>query len=78
LPEITPEQLSPLWWSLALGACLGGNGSLIGATANVIAADMAANRTKTPIHFWEFTRVGFLIMLLSLTLSTLYIQLRYF
>jgi Na+/H+ antiporter NhaD/arsenite permease-like protein len=78
LPEITPEQLSPLWWSLALGACLGGNGSLIGATANVIAADMAANRTKTPIHFWEFTRVGFLIMLLSLTLSTVYIQLRYF
>lgn len=65
-----------LWWSLALGACLGGNGSLIGATANVIVADMAkANGSR--LSFFEFIKVGGLIMVLSLLVSTLYIWLRY-
>ncbi len=65
-----------LWWSLALGACLGGNGSLIGATANVIVADMAkANGSR--LSFVEFIKVGGLIMVLSLLVSTLYIWLRY-
>lgn len=65
-----------LWWSLALGACLGGNGSLIGATANVIVADMArANGSK--LSFLEFMSVGGLIMIASLLISTLYIWFRY-
>lgn len=65
-----------LWWSLALGACLGGNGSLIGATANVIVADMAkANGSK--MSFFEFMCVGGLIMIVSLLISTVYVWFRY-
>lgn len=65
-----------LWWALALGACLGGNGSLIGATANVIVADMAkANGSR--MSFLEFMWVGGLIMIASLIISSLYIWFRY-
>ncbi|MDR0867853.1 MAG: ArsB/NhaD family transporter [Planctomycetota bacterium] len=77
-----PEQINrqiaaPLYWSLALGACLGGNGSLIGASANVVIAQMG-NRNKCPITFMGFTRYGFPLMLVSLVISTGYIWLRYF
>lgn len=68
---------SPLFWSLALGACLGGNGSLIGASANVVVAQMA-NRNGLPITFMGFTKYGFIFMLLSLFISTVYIWFRYF
>jgi Na+/H+ antiporter NhaD/arsenite permease-like protein len=69
--------VTPLWWSLALGACLGGNGSLIGASANVVAVGIAERRGN-PIGFWGFTRVGLPIMLLSLVIASLYVWLRYF
>ncbi len=65
-----------LWWSLALGACLGGNGSLIGATANVVVADMAHSRGM-PLSFMEFTLVGGFIMLESLTIASFYLWFRY-
>lgn len=65
-----------LWWSLALGSCLGGNGSLIGATANVVVADMAHSRGM-PLSFLEFTLVGGLVMLESLLIASVYIWLRY-
>src|SRR3989338_1378157 len=55
------SNLTPLWWSLALGACLGGNGTLIGASANIVVADMAS-KAKYPITFIEFLKVGSLIM----------------
>ena len=67
----------PLYWSLALGACLGGNGSLIGASANVVVAQIAT-RNNYRMSFMDFTRVGFPIMLLSVTLATGYVYLRYF
>jgi len=70
------SNLNPLWWSLALGACLGGNGTLIGASANIIVADMA-NKAGSPISFIEFFKVGSLIMLESLVLCTIYIWFRY-
>lgn len=70
------QNLEPLWWSLALGACLGGNGTLVGASANIVAADMA-NKAGTPIRFLEFLKVGSLIMIESLVVSTIYIWLRY-
>jgi Na+/H+ antiporter NhaD/arsenite permease-like protein len=72
LPDITP-----LWWALSLGACLGGNGTLIGATANVVAADIAAYKCGQRIHFIEFAKVGMLIMLQSLLMAGLYLWLRY-
>lgn len=70
------SHLQPLWWALALGACLGGNGTLIGATANVIVADMAA-RQGSPIRFLEFAAVGGLITLQSLVICTAYLWFRY-
>lgn len=70
------SNLEPLWWSLALGACLGGNGTLIGASANIIVAGMAAQEGHD-ISFIGFMRIAFPLMLLSILISTLYIYLRY-
>lgn len=70
------NDLNPLWWSLALGACLGGNGTIIGASANIVVADMAAKAGK-PISFLEFFKVGFIIMIQSIIICTVYIGFRY-
>jgi len=72
-----PEHLEPLWWSLALGACLGGNGTLLGASANLTVAAFA-EKAKQPIGFMAFTKVAFPIMLLTLAICNVYIWLRYF
>ena len=64
------------WWALALGACFGGNFTLIAAAANVAAAGMA-ERSGRPIRFVEFLKVGVPATLLSLVLATVYILLRY-
>ncbi|HCA26127.1 MAG TPA: hypothetical protein DEP05_00460 [Betaproteobacteria bacterium] len=69
-------HLMPLWWSLALGACLGGNGSLIGASANLIVAGFA-ERAGSPIRFMIFLVLAFPLMLVSIALSSVYIYLRY-
>ncbi|MDI6710948.1 MAG: ArsB/NhaD family transporter [Thermoanaerobacterales bacterium] len=65
-------DLDPWWWSLALGACLGGNGTLVGAAANVIVAGLA-EKNGTPIGFWDFFRYGFPLMLLSVALAAVYL-----
>ena len=70
------QNLDPLWWSLSLGACLGGNGTLIGASANVVVASMAAQRGKQ-ISFIGFMKVAFPLMLMSIAISTVYVWLRY-
>ena len=70
------ENLEPLWWSLALGACLGGNGTLVGASANLIVAGLAAER-GVHISFIRYFKVGFPLMLLTIVLSTVYVYLRY-
>ena len=64
------------WWALALGACFGGNFTLIAAAANVAAAGMA-ERSGRPIRFVEFLKVGVPATLVSLVLATAYILLRY-
>ena len=74
--EMGLSNLDPMWWSLALGACLGGNGTLIGASANVVVASMAAQRGK-PITFVEFMKIAFPLMILSIIISTVYVWLRY-
>ncbi|MGB9777635.1 MAG: SLC13 family permease [Anaerolineae bacterium] len=66
----------PLWWSLALGACLGGNATLVGASANVVVASLA-ERSGHPIRFWTFLGYGVLTTFVSLSLATAYIWLRY-
>lgn len=70
------KQSLPLWWSLALGACLGGNGTLIGASANVVIAGFS-EKTKSPLSFRNYLRYGFPLMLISIAVSTVYILLRY-
>ncbi len=69
-------ELGPLAWALALGACLGGNGTIIGASANVVAAGLA-EESGNDISFNRFFRTGFPIMILTLLLSTIYAVVRY-
>ncbi len=64
------------WWSLALGACFGGNATIIAAAANVAAAGLA-ERAGTPIGFGTFLKVGLPATLLSILLATAYIATRY-
>ncbi len=71
------EELVPLWWSLALGSCLGGNGSLVGASANLIIAGYA-ERSGQPIHFLPFMLLAFPMMMVSVMISAIYVHLRYF
>lgn len=66
-----------LWWALALGADFGGNLTAVGASANVVMLGIA-RRADHPISFWEFTRKGILITVVSIGLSALYLWLRYF
>ena len=69
-------NLDPLWWALSLGACLGGNGTLIGASANVVVASLAeAHGVK--MTFAGYTRYGLPMMLLSIAISAVYIYFRY-
>ncbi len=69
-------DLNPLWWSLSLGACLGGNGTLIGASANVVVAGMAEKRGVL-MTFLGFTKVAFPMMLMSIVISMVYLLLFY-
>jgi len=64
------------WWALALGACFGGNATMIAAAANVAAAGMA-ERAGTPIGFLPFLKVGLPVTVLSIALATAYISIRY-
>lgn len=66
----------PLWWSLALGACLGGNFTLVGAAANVVVASLA-EKSGHPISFGHFLRYGAVTTLMSLILASGYVWLRY-
>ncbi len=70
-------NIEPLWWSLALGACLGGNGTLLGASANLTVAAFA-EKAHQPIGFIAFARVAFPIMILTLMIANVYLWLRYF
>ena len=65
-----------LWWALVLGADLGGNATAIGASANVVVAGIA-KRSGHPISFWEFTRYGLVVAVVTLGIATPYLLLRY-
>ncbi|MDP4084958.1 MAG: ArsB/NhaD family transporter [Bacillota bacterium] len=69
-------NLDPLWWSLSLGACLGGNGTLIGASANLVVAGLASKEGHQ-ISFIKFLVIGFPLMLISILISTIYVYFRY-
>lgn len=76
-PSIGQTAILPVWWSLALGACLGGNATLIGASANVVSAGISG-KSGYRITFWEFTKYGIMITFINLLVSHIYIYLRYF
>ncbi|WP_396449832.1 SLC13 family permease, partial [Actinomadura sp.] len=67
-----PDTAQALWWSFALGADFGGNGTAVAASANVVAIGIAA-RTGNPISFWQFTRYGIVVTLLSTLMAWVYV-----
>lgn len=75
--ELGRDYAYPLWWSLSLGACLGGNMTLIGAAANVIVSETAAKH-GFKISFVKFLLYGFFITIMSLVISAIYILLEFF
>lgn len=70
-------QARALWWALALGADLGGNATAVGASANVVVVGIAA-RNGHPISFWQFTRYGSVVAVVTITVSWVYLWLRYY
>jgi len=76
--ELTRSGLpaEPLWWSLALGACLGGNLTIVGASANVVVANLA-KRAGYPIRFFDFAKYGSVVVIESLLISSVYLWVRY-
>jgi Na+/H+ antiporter NhaD/arsenite permease-like protein len=66
-----------LWWSLALGADLGGNATAVGASANVVVLGIA-ERSGRPISFWQFTKYGLVVTVVTIALAMPYLWLRYF
>lgn len=71
------EAMMPVWWSLSLGACFGGNGTLVGASANVVVAGMAL-REGHPISFVKFLLWSIPVMLVSVGIASLFIYFDYF
>jgi len=71
------DKIEPLWWSLSLGACLGGNGTLIGASANLTVAGIA-ERNGIPFRFLTYTMYAFPMMLVSIVIRHVYLWWRYF
>lgn len=75
--ELSPVMnVYPLWWALSLGACLGGNATIIGAAANVVVSE-ASYEEGHPISFIEFMKYGVLITIISLIISSVYIYFKF-
>ncbi|WP_419741502.1 SLC13 family permease [Paraclostridium dentum] len=69
-------DVMPIWWATSLGACLGGNGTLIGASANIVLANVG-QKNGYPISFKEYFKIGFPLMILSILISTIYLLIRF-
>lgn len=69
-------DIEPLWWAISLGACLGGCGTLVGASANVVMASIS-ERNGYPLSFMEYTKVGFPIMILCTAIACAYLVVRF-
>jgi Na+/H+ antiporter NhaD/arsenite permease-like protein len=71
------DHIQPLWWCLSLGACLGGNGTLIGASANLTVAGIG-ERNKVPFRFLTYTLYAAPMMIVSVAICNVYVWWRYF
>jgi Na+/H+ antiporter NhaD/arsenite permease-like protein len=69
-------NVDALWWALSLGACLGGNGTLVGAAANIIVTGFS-QKTKYPLKFKEYIKVGFPLMFMSIIVASVYLYIRF-
>ena len=69
-------DVTPIWWALSLGACLGGNGTLIGASANVVLSGISKNNGH-PITFGQYFKIGFPMMILSIAVCTVFLLIRF-
>lgn len=69
-------NITPLWWAISLGACLGGNGTQIGASANVVLSGIAG-KNGYPISFSRYTKVGMPVMLITILISTGFLLLKF-
>jgi Na+/H+ antiporter NhaD/arsenite permease-like protein len=76
MAEIGKMDVTSLWWTLSLGACLGGNGTIIGASANVVVSSIAAAHGR-PISFVYYLKIAFPLMIVSIIISNIYIYLAY-
>jgi Na+/H+ antiporter NhaD/arsenite permease-like protein len=76
-PSFNGADIQPLWWCLSLGACLGGNGTLVGASANLTVAGIG-ERNKVPFSFVTYTLYAFPMMVVSVAICNIYVWLRYF
>jgi Na+/H+ antiporter NhaD/arsenite permease-like protein len=76
LAAISSINVTPLWWALALGACLGGNGTLVGASANVIVGGMLEKQGHK-LSFMNYMKVGFPLTIISIIISTIYLMVFY-
>jgi Na+/H+ antiporter NhaD/arsenite permease-like protein len=72
-----PDKIEPLWWCLSLGACLGGNGTLIGASANLTVAGIS-ERNGIPFGFMKYTLYAMPMMIVSIAICHVYVWWRYF
>lgn len=69
-------DVAPIWWALSLGACLGGNGTLIGASANVVLSGISKNNGH-PITFGQYFKIGFPMMILSIIVCSVFLLIRF-
>ncbi|RBO99579.1 sodium:proton antiporter [Rossellomorea aquimaris] len=74
--EFGMVNMDPLWWSLALGACLGGNGTLLGSSSNLVIAGLAS-KENVHIKFYQYLLIGVPVTLISLAVSTIYVYFKY-
>ena len=69
-------DITPLWWALSLGACLGGNGTLVGSSANVVLSGIG-KKNGYEITFKNYLKLGFPMMIISIIISTIYLLIKY-
>ncbi len=74
--NISPHSLEALWWALSIGACFGGNGTIVGASANVVIQGLAAKENHK-ISFMQYFKIGFVVMIITIITSSAYLGLVY-
>ncbi len=76
MANLSTSNFDPVWWALCIGACLGGNGTIIGASANVVARGIL-ERHKQELSFLSYMKIAFPLMILSIIISTIYLIIFY-